>query len=118
MLNNIWNNKIKPSIWSWWLYSPSNTWFRRGSFVILVISLLWLLLPSQASELFAGSFFSSINWKENTLQLTFLTLIIIYILASPNIQHFKSSQVEIEIRPPPTLELTPSMIEKMLKDLK
>lgn len=63
------------------------------------------------------SFFSSFNWQENTIPLTFLALIIIFILGSPSIQNFKSSQFEIEIRPPPAFELTPSMIEKKLKDI-
>ena len=127
ILNNIWNNKVRPSIWEWWLDSPSHTWFKRVSFLILVSSLFGILLPSQASELvallpsqaselFAGSFFS-IDWNKNATPLTFLTLIVIFILVSPNIQHFKSSQIEIELRPPSAFELTPSLIEKKLKDL-
>jgi len=117
ILNSIWNNKIRPSIWSWWLYSPLNCWFKRVSFLVLILSLFGILLPTQADALYGTSFFSSINWKDNTIPLTFLTLIILYILASPNIQHFKGSQIEIEVRPPPAFELTPSLIEKKLKDL-
>lgn len=127
ILDNIWNNKVRPSIWKWWLDSPSHTWFRRASFLILVSSLFGILLPFQASELltllpsktselFAGSFFS-IDWNKSATPLTFVTLIIIFILASPIIQHFKGSQIEIEVRPPPAFELTPSLIEKKLKDL-
>lgn len=116
-LDNIWNNKIRPSIWKWWLYSPSNRLFKIVSFVILVFSLIGLLLPSQMSELFAASFFSTIDWNKNTTPLTFLTLIILFILSSPNIQHFKGSQFEIEVRPPPAFELSPSLIEKKLNDL-
>ena len=47
ILDSIWNTKIRPSIWRWWLYSPLNLWFRRVSFVILVFSLFGILLPSR-----------------------------------------------------------------------
>jgi hypothetical protein len=153
VLENIWNSKIRHSIWKWWLYSPINFWFKRVSFATLIFALFGILLPSLASKLIfsaydsilklivesqlvlnypivksvmsiiafvtfsLGEFFSSINWQENTISLTFLTLIIIFILGSPVIQHFKGSDIEIEIRSPPALELTPSLIEKKLKNL-
>lgn len=117
ILNSIWNSKVRPSVWSWWLNSPLHTWFRRISFVVLVFSLFGILLSLHESSIYISSFFSSLSWEENTTQLTFLTLIIIYILVSPNIQHFKSNQIEIEIHPPTAFELTPSLIEKKLKDL-
>jgi len=148
-LDNIWNNKIRPSIWKWWLYSPVNCWTRRIPFVILVSSLVGILLPSIASKIinyssihlsnlfvyipfayfptiesiiltivsYLNSFFSTIDWNKNTTPLTFLTLIILFILLSPNIQHFKGSQFEIEVRPPLVFELSPSLIEKKLNDL-
>jgi hypothetical protein len=65
-----------------------------------------------------GSFFTLISWEGNAISLTFLVLIIVFILGSPNIQHIKGSQIEIEVRPPPIFELTPSLIEKKLKNLK
>jgi tetratricopeptide (TPR) repeat protein len=148
ILENICNSKIRPSIWKWWLYSPINFWFKRFSFVILLLALLGILLPSLASKLLfslyliveyqqilnyqivkpvmsaitfvtfsLGEFFSLINWQENTVSLTFLTLIIIFILGSPVIQRFKGSNIEIEIRSPPAFELTPSLFEKKLKNL-
>ncbi len=117
ILNNIWNNKIRPSFWKWWLHSPSNLWFKRISFIILSFFLFGILLPIQSIDIFKNSFFSSINWAENTVQLTLLTLTIIFILTSPNIQYFKSSQIEIEIRPPTEFELIPSLIEKKLNEL-
>ena len=64
-----------------------------------------------------GTFFSSVNWQEDTISLTFLAFVIIFALGSPYIQHLKSSQIEVEIRPPPTFELIPSLIEKKLKEL-
>lgn len=118
ILDNIWNNKVRPSFWKWWLQSPSNLWFKRISFIILISSLFGILLPIQSIDVFENSFLSSINWAENTVQLTLLTLVIVFILTSPNIQYFKSSQIEIEIRPPTVFELTPSLIEKKLNDLK
>jgi tetratricopeptide (TPR) repeat protein len=116
ILNNVWNNKIRPSIWRWWLFSPLNPWVKRVTFAILVFSLFGILLPSQVSGLPIGSFFSTIDWKENSIPLTFVTLIILFILASPNVQNFKGSQIEIEIRPPPAFELTPSLIERNLNE--
>lgn len=118
ILDNIWNTKIRPSIWKWWLYSPSNLWFKRISFLILSYSLLEIILPFNNSKFFQNIFFYSVNWAENTIQLTLLTLAIVFILTSPNIQYFKSSQIEIEIRPPTTFELIPSLIEKKLDGLK
>lgn len=66
---------------------------------------------------YLNSFFSTIDWNKNTTPLTFLTLIILFILLSPNIQHFKGSQFEIEVHPPLAFELSPSLIEKKLNDL-
>lgn len=117
IIDNIWNNKIRPSFWKWWLQSPSNLWFKRISFIILITYLFGILLPIQSINLFENSFFSPINWAENAVQLALLTLSIVFILTSPNIQYFKSSQIEIEIRPPTVFELTPSLIEKKLNDL-
>ncbi|MDD4248090.1 MAG: hypothetical protein PHT13_03095, partial [Methanosarcina sp.] len=148
-LDNIWNNKVRPSIWDWWLYSPINRLTRRFAFVALIFSLFGILLPSVVNKIidfaliqfsnisaykplsyfpiiepamstinrYFDSFFSSINWQENTISPTFLVLIIIFILGSPIIQHFKGSQIEIEIRPPPAFEFIPSLIERKLKDL-
>ena len=148
-LNNIWNNKVRPSIWDWWLYSPLNCRTRRFTFVTLILSLLGILLPSVMNKIidfaliqfsnlsaykpmsyfpiikpaistiipYLDSFFSLINWQENTTPLSLLALIIIFIIGSPIIQHFKGSQIEIEIRPPPAFELIPSSIERKLKDL-
>ncbi|WP_269851499.1 hypothetical protein [Methanosarcina horonobensis] len=56
-LDNIWNSKIRPSIWKWWLYSPTNRFFKGVTFIILTLSLIGLLLPAQIGELFASSFF-------------------------------------------------------------
>jgi hypothetical protein len=141
---------MRPSIWNWWLYSPINPWFRRLSFLTLVLSFFGTLFPSLASKLIfyvynsvfnpiftsqftsgfpifisvissvivsLGNFFSSVNWQENTVPLTFLAFIIIFALGSPSVQHLKSSQIEVEIRPPPTFELIPCLIEKKLKEL-
>lgn len=64
ILDNIWNTKIRPSIWRWWLYSPSNLWFKRILFVILSSSLFGILLPFQASNLFASSFFLQLTGQK------------------------------------------------------
>lgn len=81
------------------------------SIVSILITSLSIIILS------VGSFFSSLDWQQNAISLTFLTLILIFIIGSPCIQHFKSNQIEIEIRPPPAFELTPSLIEKKLKDI-
>ncbi|MDD4750105.1 MAG: tetratricopeptide repeat protein [Methanosarcinaceae archaeon] len=111
------DNILKSSIWKWWLYFPSNHYIRSISFLVLVFALFLILLPSLASELFAYNFLSFIDWNRYTVPLTFLIIIILSILAYPNIQNIKSSQIEIELRPPFSFDFTPSLIEKNLKAL-
>jgi hypothetical protein len=60
-LDNIWNNKLRPSIWNWWLDSPSNRRTRRVTFLILILSLFGILLPSVATKIIYYIYDSAFN---------------------------------------------------------
>lgn len=58
-----------------------------------------------------------VDWKDNTTQYTLLILLLFFFLIYPCIRSFKSSEVEVEIQSPNPVELTPILIEMILKEL-
>lgn len=60
---------------------------------------------------------SFVDWRNNTTQYTLLILLLFFFLIYPCIKSFKSSEVEIEIQSPNPVELTPILIEMILKEL-
>jgi hypothetical protein len=60
---------------------------------------------------------SFVDWRNNTAQYTLLILLLFFFLIYPCIKSFKSSEVEIEIQSPNPVELTPILIEMILKEL-
>lgn len=103
--------------WNWWLNTYTSTINRltKGSiFLILVSVLLMLLIPPDlanniiyilpfdiASRIPEG--ISPVDWKDKVTQNALLSVIIIFILLSPEIKRIKSEQIEIELYTPPNI---------------
>jgi len=97
-LHNVWKNNIRPSLWNWWLNSPTNTGIKRFTFagiLILIIGIVFLhpLIPG-----IVGKSFSDINWVLYTVFLISL----IGLLLLPQIERIKATDFEIELIPPST----------------
>ena len=113
LLNNIWNYRIRPPWWRWWLSSPLHRWLKRIGFffLLLIISALLLLHP------FISGWFPSlqINWS----LYVFLIVFLIIILASPSIEHIRARDIEVELRSPPPYEsvLSPVVMEEIMKEI-
>ncbi|MDK2907237.1 MAG: hypothetical protein PWQ66_1198, partial [Petrotoga sp.] len=116
LLGNIWNYRIRPPWWQWWLNSLLHRWLKRIGFsilllLILLISALLLLHP------FIPGWFPSlqINWS----LYVFLIVLIIIILVSPSIEHIRARDIEVELRSPPPYEpvLLPVAMEEKMKEI-
>ncbi len=113
LLNYVWNYKINPPWWRWWLFSPSNLWIKRVvfSFLILIICLT-VLFHSFAAELFI--FIAGI-WKPCTIiahlqgckcwQIDIATIALsVFFLIWPNVNKIWIKDIGIELSPPPSFE--------------
>jgi len=116
LLGNIWNYRIRPPWWRWWLSSPLYRWLKRIGFsilllLILLISALLLLHP------FIPGWFPSLqtNWS----LYVFLIVFLIIILVSPSIEHIQARDIEVELRSPPPYEpiLLPVAMEEKMKEI-
>ncbi len=125
LLRNIWNYRIRPPLWRWWLNSPLKRWLKIIGFFFLslFISALLLLHP------FICVWFPElqVNW---TIYILLIALLIL-ILTSPCIKHVKARDIEVELHSveardievelysPPAFEpvLSPIIMEGKLKDI-
>ncbi len=113
LLGNIWNYRIRPPWWRWWLNSPLYRWLKRIGFsiLLLLISALLLLHP------FIPGWFPSlqINWSLYVFLIVLLTIILLL----PNIGHIRTRDIEVELRSPPPYEpvLLPVAMEEKMKEI-
>jgi len=113
LLNNIWNYAIRPPLWRWWLGSPLNCWLKRVVFSFISLLILALLLTYP----FIPTWLPAVE-IDSTLHLA-LILLLIVLLALPRVERIKARDIEVELRPPPSIEpvLSPSMMEMKIKEL-
>ncbi|MFC2011271.1 tetratricopeptide repeat protein [Chloroflexota bacterium] len=106
LLDNIWNYAVRPPLWSWWWFSPLH--YRRHRVIFGIIS-FFIVAPLIVSP------FVEITWSV----YMFLTVILLIILALPNIQRIRARDIEVELWSPPSMEpvLSPSMFEMGIKGL-
>jgi tetratricopeptide (TPR) repeat protein len=113
MLGNIWNYKIRPSWWRWWLDSPTHPWPKRTAFM----GLSGLIFGSFLLHPFLRSLcpLMKVNWGVYTFFIAFL----IFIILSPCIQRIKTKDIEVEMAPPPPFEpmLSPNVIEEKMREI-
>ena len=113
LLGNIWNYRIKPLWWRWWLNSPLYCWPKRIGFSILLLLIFALLLLHP----FIPGWFPSIqiNWS----LYVFLIVFLIIILVSPSIEHIRTRDIEVELHSPPPFEpvLLPVAMEEIMKEI-
>jgi len=113
LLDHIWSYQIRPGFWRWWLDSPVHCWLRRAGFAVLAGVLCTLLvvhpfLPHWYPEL-------QINW---TLYMLSVGLLLVFLFL-PIIERIRTRELEVELRPPPSLEsvLSPGEMEKIVKEI-
>jgi len=113
LLDNIWNYRIKPPWWRWWLSSPLYRWLKRIGFSILLLLILALFLLHP----FIPGWFPSlqINWS----LYAFLIVFLIIILVSPSIEHIRARDIEVELHSPPPYEpvLSPVIMGEIMKEI-
>jgi hypothetical protein len=104
LLDDLWNYRIRPSWWRWWLASPSRRKRKRTSFTILVGLLIFFVLNGLFRVWNGSEIFSLVS-----IGLILTTLI------WPNIERFKKREIEFEITPPPSFipVLSPSEMEEI-----
>jgi len=114
-LNYIWNYKIKPPFWTWWLMSPLHTWTKRIIFLLVVFSIITLGLFHPLIYLININYLK-INWSIYIIFLILLIAIVVF----PNIKRIKTKELEIELNSPPAdyepQPISPSKIEGAIKD--
>jgi tetratricopeptide (TPR) repeat protein len=116
LLGNIWNYRIKPPWWRWWLNSPLHPWSKRIGFSILLLLIL-LILALLLLHLFIPEWFLSI--QINLSLYAFLIVLLIIALLLPNIRHIRTRDVEVELHSPPPIDpvLSPMTMEEKMKEL-
>lgn len=109
LLTYIWDYKMKPPFWRWWLYSPLHTWIKRICFSFISILIFFLLVIHPCMHGLAIDFcrtigtcgyLSDINWAT---YLYFIS-ILVFIILIPTIQRLKLHDIEIELNTPPLYE--------------
>jgi len=115
LVNDIWNYKIRPPLWQWWLLSPVHGWWKRILFFFLTISLCSLLLLHPLIEGWLVYFNMQANW---TLYIILVGLLIV-LLALPTLESIKAKEIEVELASPPSFEpvLSPLAMEMALREL-
>jgi tetratricopeptide (TPR) repeat protein len=130
LLDHIWKYKLNPSWWRWWWSSPVHHWLKRTLFVLLLLPLFLLLFYAIVPEpilLIRGNLFVYISFlptsvpfiSENfSVYVTVIVILILFLLL-PKIEKIKAKDLEVEMRPPPSFELSisPSMIEEKIGEL-
>ena len=103
LLDHLWDKKIRPPWWRWWLTATSKTrrWVKRAIFSVLLLLLLAMILG-----LFAHPFIhiDNLNWQV----YLFTVALLIIIILSPSIEQVKAKDWEIKVQAPITLEIIPS----------
>jgi len=135
LLSSIWNYKIKPRWWRWWLFSPCYKWTKRFIFTIVSLLLLIMLLlptfwnlfslfisPMNAYSIYSRpSFWSSLFSSSidiETIPYVFIITCLTFILLSPNIEKIKIKDIEVELPAPISSEIFPTVVfETSLKEM-
>src|SRR3990167_6712365 len=117
LLNNVWNNQIRPSWWRWWLCAPGhlNKIWKRAGFGLLTAA-IFVSLPLY--PFIRKCLFPSLDVNA-TLHIIFVLLLIV-LLFLPEIKYIKAKDFEIELRtspPPIDFVLSTSMIEQQMKSI-
>lgn len=125
LLSNIWNYKIRPRWWKWWLFSP---YFKKTKILIFCISfsllaiLIFLpvfinVLTTFIPEINAHSPYSKDSFSYslfyNIIDMdiiiyAFIVSILFFILISPNIERIRIRDVEIEMPTPSIVNIFPT----------
>jgi len=115
LVNDIWNYKISPPLWRWWLSAPIHGWLKRITFVCLTVSIFALLLLHPVIEGWLLYFNMQVNWALYTITLGLLVLL----LALPTLESVKAREIEVKLVSPPSFEpvLSPLAIEIGLRQL-
>lgn len=113
LLDNIWDNAIRPPIWRWWWFSPLHCRLRR---VISSIIAFFIVAPLIASPFIARYLPAT---KIDLPTYMFVVVLLTIVLALPAIQRIRAQGIEIELRPPPPVEpvFSPIMMETKLTKL-
>jgi len=116
LLGIIWNYRIRPPWWQWWLNSPLHRRLKRIGFSILLIFILFISALLLLHPFIPGWFpLLQINWS----LYVFLIVLLIIVLLLPNIGHIRTRDIEVELRSPPPIEpvLLPVAMEEIMKEI-
>ncbi|MBU7046560.1 MAG: tetratricopeptide repeat protein [Theionarchaea archaeon] len=138
LLENIWNNKMKPRWWVWWLDSPINRKRRMFMFcvfsfvlILLVLPLFFQLIPLRKTNLLGEvnqpgtgevNQPEKVDWPgEGGLPIYLITIgLLILLLLSPEIESIKAGEIDIKMRSqPPSFEslISPLMMKVSIEEL-
>jgi hypothetical protein len=96
-LTYIWEQRIKPSFWRWWWYSPNLKDEKRILFIAISGLITWAFFNIGL----CFPLFHIIYIEGTTLQVLFV-LTLVAILLIPNIQKFRAKEYEVELKSAPT----------------
>jgi len=116
LLHNIWNYKMKPSYWQWWLTTPKPLYgiFKIIAFIFICLVAIYFIFnciatASGSDILLQFTFAQTIITLpavhiELAQEIVVLTLLML-ILLSPNLLYLKTSDVEVHLSQPPDIDL-------------
>ena len=117
LLGYIWNYKISPPWWSWWLSSPLYRGLKIIVFGLLLSIPSLLLIHTLIPEYFHVI---KVNWSIHKVLI--LIVLPIFFLFSPSIKSIKIKDIEVELlNTPPSFEpvlSTPKMVGKKNKNVR
>jgi tetratricopeptide (TPR) repeat protein len=109
LFNYVWERTLNPSFWRWWLFSPVNTDEKRLVFVGIVGLIIWTFFSLNLCLPLAHL----IDIDGTTLQLAFIIMLLV-ILFIPSLQRIKAREIEIEMKIPPTIIISPAKFNSTL----
>ncbi|MGC1121573.1 MAG: tetratricopeptide repeat protein [Candidatus Methanofastidiosia archaeon] len=98
LLNYVWDCKIKPTWWRWWLFSPTWCWPKRILFFLFLLPIPLLLLFHPLISKHVP--FVQVGWPIYSS----VVLLLILILVSPNVEKITVKEIEMKVQSPPVFE--------------